>query len=87
MERAGLPTVMVTSLPSVALKVGANRVLRGPRFSHPCGNPALGEKDERTWRVDFLRRAIAALETPVPGPTLFDVVGYLDRAAGTAEPA
>lgn len=75
MERAGLPTVTVTSLPSVALKVGANRVVRGPRFSHPCGNPVLGERDERHWRVDFLRQAIEALKTSVAGPTLFDPAG------------
>jgi len=45
-ERAGIPTVLITSLSTVALKVGANRVLQGKRFSHPCGNPALDAADE-----------------------------------------
>ena len=71
-ERAGIPTVLITSLSTVALKVGANRVLQGKRFSHPCGNPALKREDERAWRVELLRRAMQALATPVTRPTLFD---------------
>ncbi len=71
-ERAGIPTVLVTSLASVALKVGANRVLQGKRFSHPCGNPALKADDEHTWRVELIRAAVRALATPVTRPTLFE---------------
>jgi glycine reductase len=71
-ERAGLPTVTVTSLTDVAVKVGANRVVRGARFSHPFGDPALGPEAERAYRVALLRRALAALATPVEGPTLFE---------------
>lgn len=71
-ERAGIPTVLITSLSTVALKVGANRVLQGKRFSHPCGNPALKQEDERAWRVELLRKAVRALTTPVTSPTLFD---------------
>jgi len=62
----------VTSLASVALKVGANRVLRGTRFSHPCGHPGLTPDDERAWRVGLVRAAVAALGTPVAEPTLFE---------------
>lgn len=65
----------VTSLAEVALKVGANRVVRGARFSHPCGRPDLGEPDERAWRVALVRRALVALRTPVSGPTLFELPG------------
>lgn len=45
----------MTSFTSVRLKVGANRVVTGNRFSHPCGNPALDPADERAWRLDFVR--------------------------------
>jgi glycine reductase complex component B subunit gamma len=68
----GLPTVTVTSLPSVALKVGANRVLRGTRFSYPCGNPALSLEKERDWRLNFIRSALRVLQTEVEKPTLFE---------------
>jgi glycine reductase complex component B subunit gamma len=73
MERAGFPTALVTSLSSVALKVGANRVIQGKRFSHPCGNPDLNPKDEKAWRLQLVRTALQALATPVSGPTLFEV--------------
>ncbi len=72
-ERAGFPTALVTSLSSVALKVGANRVIQGKRFSHPCGNPDLNAKDEKAWRLQLVRTALQALATSVGGPTLFEV--------------
>ena len=75
LERAGFPTAIVTSLADVALKVGANRVVRGARFSHPCGRPDLGQPDERVWRLALVRRALDALRTRVDGPTLFEPSG------------
>ena len=64
--------MIVTSLTDVALKVGANRVLRGASFSSPCGWPSLDAADERRFRVALVRRAVTVLATPVDGPTLFD---------------
>lgn len=75
LERAGFPTALVTSLTAVALTVGANRVVRGGRFSAPCGNPALAAADERAFRLDLVREALRALATPVTGPTLFEPPG------------
>jgi glycine reductase len=62
----------VTSLASIALKVGANRVVRGTRFSHPCGQPGLTSADEHAWRVGLVRTAVAALRTDVSEPTVFE---------------
>lgn len=64
----------VTSLTDVALKIGANRVVRGVRFSHPCGDPALGPAAERELRLALVREALEALRTPVHAPTLFERV-------------
>jgi glycine reductase complex component B subunit gamma len=72
LERAGLATATVTSLTAVAQKVGANRIVRGNRFSHPCGHPGLGPAEERAWRVELVRTALRALATPVDGPTVFE---------------
>jgi len=72
LEREGLPTVTVTSLTDVALKVGANRVLRGGSFSSPCGRPGVDMADERRFRLALVRRAVVALGVPVDRPTLFD---------------
>ena len=63
---------MVTSLPSVAAKVGANRIVRGARFSHPCGDPRLGAAEERAFRLALVREALSALATPVTTPTIFE---------------
>ena len=71
LERAGFPTATVTSLAAVAMKVGANRIVRGHRFSHPCGQPGLPPAEERAWRVELIRRALRALSTAVEGPTVF----------------
>ena len=70
-----MPTVIVTSLTDVALKVGANRVVRGASFSSPCGWAGLAPADERRFRLELVRRAMAALTMPVDGPTLFDDSG------------
>ena len=70
-----MPTVVVTSLADVALKVGANRVLRGASFSSPCGRPGADIDDERRFRLALVRRAVAILGIPVDHPTLFDKDG------------
>jgi glycine reductase len=75
LERAGFPTATVTSLPAVAVKVGANRIVRGNRFSHPCGHPGLPPAEERAWRVELVRTALRALVTRVDGPTVFEPEG------------
>lgn len=72
LEREGFPTVTVTALTQVAQTVGANRVLRGGRFSAPCGNPALPPDDERAWRLALVRDAVHALTIPVVAPTVFE---------------
>ena len=66
----GMPTVVITALPAVAVKVGANRVVRGKGFSHPCGNPALDPPAERAFRLTVVRTALNALQVPVEGPTV-----------------
>jgi glycine reductase len=37
LERLGLPTALISPLSSVALSVGANRILRGTAITHPVG--------------------------------------------------
>ena len=67
-ERAGIPTVYVTSLPTVATMIGANRIIRGPAITHPFGLDA----DER-WRI--VERAFELLETEVEPNTVWEVAG------------
>lgn len=67
-ERAGIPTVYVTSLPTVATMIGANRIVRGPAITHPFGL----EADERRRIVE---RALELLETEVEPNTVWEVAG------------
>ena len=65
-ERAGIPAVYVTSLPTVATMIGANRIVRGPAITHPFGL----DEDER-WRI--VERALAMLEAAVEPNTVWEV--------------
>jgi glycine/betaine/sarcosine/D-proline reductase family selenoprotein B len=67
-ERAGIPTVYVTSLPTVATMIGANRIIRGPAITHPFG---LDEVERRR----IVERAFELLETEVEPNTVWEVVG------------
>jgi glycine/betaine/sarcosine/D-proline reductase family selenoprotein B len=64
-ERAGIPTVYVTSLPTVATMIGANRIVRGPAITHPFGLEA-GE------RRRIVERALELLETEVEPNTVWE---------------
>ena len=65
-ERAGIPTVFVTSLPTIATMIGANRVVRGPAITHPFGL----DEDERRRIVE---RALVMLESDVEPNTVWEV--------------
>jgi glycine/betaine/sarcosine/D-proline reductase family selenoprotein B len=65
-ERAGIPTVYVTSLPTVATMIGANRIVRGPAITHPFG---LEEAERR----EIVERALEMLEADVEPNTVWEV--------------
>jgi betaine reductase len=65
-ERVGIPAVYVTSLPTVATMIGANRIVRGPAITHPFGLDA-GE------RRRIVERALELLETDVEANTVWEV--------------
>jgi glycine reductase complex component B subunit gamma len=65
-ERAGIPVVYVTSLPTVATMIGANRIVRGPAITHPFG---LDEAERRR----IVERALELLETDVEANTVWEL--------------
>jgi glycine/betaine/sarcosine/D-proline reductase family selenoprotein B len=65
-ERSGIPTVFVTSLPTIATMVGANRIVRGPAITHPFGL-------EASERRRIVERALEMLETHVEPATVWEV--------------
>jgi glycine/betaine/sarcosine/D-proline reductase family selenoprotein B len=65
-ERAGIPTVYVTSLPTVATMIGANRIVRGPAITHPFG---LDDGERRR----IVERALDMLEADVEPNTVWEI--------------
>jgi hypothetical protein len=63
---------MISAIYNLALTTGANRVIRGARIEHVCGDPHLGPEKDYAYGMRIVRTALAAICTPVTGPTLFD---------------
>lgn len=68
----GIPVAMISAIYDLALTTGANRVVRGARIEHVCGDPALGPEKDYAYGLRIVRTALGALCEAVPGPTLFD---------------
>jgi len=60
-ERAGIPTVHVTNLVTVARNTGANRILPGRAIPHVFGDPSLAPDEERRLRRRLVEEALALL--------------------------
>ena len=71
MEGAGVPTVFVTALPTIAMRNGANRILRGVSIAHPASDPSAD--DEPASRRAVVGRALEMLETRIESQTVWQV--------------
>ena len=63
---------MISAIYNFALTTGANRVVRGARIEHVCGDPSLGPEKDHAYGMRIVSTALDAVATPVSGPTLFD---------------
>ena len=73
LERAGIPGVLLTPLSSLALSVGANRIIPTLSIKHPLGDPSKSPEEEKAWRRRLVLIAIAALETKIDSQTVFEI--------------
>jgi hypothetical protein len=71
---------MISAIYDFALSTGANRVIRGARIEHVCGDPSLGPSKDYAYGMRIVTTAVAAICTAVTRPTLFD-----PQAAAPAE--
>jgi glycine reductase len=62
---------MISALPAIALQAGGNRVVKGVKIEHVCGDPGLGPTGDAALRRRIVERALEAVQTPVTSPTLF----------------
>lgn len=68
----GIPVAMISAIYNLALTTGANRVIRGARIEHVCGDPELGPEKDFSYGLEIVQTALNALQTSVQGPTLFE---------------
>jgi glycine reductase len=72
-ERAGIPTALITAIPSVAKSVGVSRIITGGGIPYPAGNPSLPREREIEFRKRLVAKALEAVSTEIREPTVFDV--------------
>jgi glycine/betaine/sarcosine/D-proline reductase family selenoprotein B len=77
-ERMGIPTAQISAIYEFAMTTGANRVVRGSRIEHVCGDPDLGPEKDYAYGLRIVRTALQSLTQSVDGPTLFDPSELLD---------
>jgi glycine reductase len=70
-ERAGIPVAHICSIITISQTVGANRIVPAFAIPHPLGNPRLPLEEEKELRRNMVKKALAALQTPIEGQTVF----------------
>ncbi|MHB8146085.1 MAG: hypothetical protein ACYDGM_02335, partial [Vulcanimicrobiaceae bacterium] len=68
-----------TCLFTVAVRLGASRIMRAGRFHHPFGDPSRTVEGEFQWRRAAVQTALHALTVRIEKPTLFEVDEYVLR--------
>ena len=71
-------------MPVLATGAGANRVVRGIRIEHVCGDPALSPEEDGRLMERIVDAALRALQTPVAGPTIFEPLAGEEAVHATA---
>jgi glycine reductase complex component B subunit gamma len=66
LEKAGIPTVQITSAMPIAKMVGANRLVLGNGIVHVVGDAKLSAEQEKEVRRQLVQKALNALEADKP---------------------
>ena len=74
-EKAGIPVVQITAVPSASVMVGVSRILSGKTITNPFGDAALPPEREKELRRKYVMRALELLQTKVERSTLFTLDG------------
>ena len=62
----------VTALPMLAQGAGSNRVVKGARIEHVCGDPSLGSEKDHDYGLRIVKTALRAIQMEISHPTIFD---------------
>jgi len=71
LERAGIPTVLISSLVSIAESVGANRIVAGRGIPHPLGDPRFSPAEQKKMRRALIETGLKALTTQLNEQRVF----------------
>ena len=74
-EKAGIPVVQITAVPSASVMVGVSRILSGKTITNPFGDAELPPEREKELRRQYVMRALNLLQTKVEKSTLFTLDG------------
>ncbi len=72
-ERAGIPVAQICTMVNVATGMGATRVIPSRSVLYPTGDPNKTREEEFKLRKQLVSCAIAAVQTDVNEPTVFDI--------------
>jgi hypothetical protein len=78
---------MISAIYNFALTTGANRVIRGARIEHVCGDPTLSPEKDYAFGMRIVTTALQTLTIAVLGPTLFDPMASTNMGAPTWPPS
>jgi len=63
---------MISALGPVASDLGANRVVRGVKIPHPCGDPTLDPAGDHALRVGLVKASLDALASKLDAARIFE---------------
>jgi betaine reductase len=66
LEKAGIPTVQITSAMPIAKMVGSNRLVLGNGIVHVVGDAKLSAEQEKEVRRQLVQKALATLQADKP---------------------
>ena len=72
-ERYGIPIVHMSTITTISVAVGANRIVPTIAIPYPVGNPNLPLNEEYSLRKKLVDRALTALTTEVTECTQFEL--------------
>ena len=74
-EKAGIPVVQITAVPSAASMVGVSRILSGKTITNPYGDAELPLESEKKLRRKYIERALELLQQDVEKSTQYTLDG------------
>ena len=70
-EKAGIPTALITNMTAVAKSIGSPRVIPRIAINNPCSDIDLPMEEQLKMRRNYVERALKAVSSAVSGQEFF----------------